>query len=171
MCSGARIARAIERGHMDCPASSSPLWPAIVGSSVSIVGLLLALLYDRGRRYNYLADRWNALMTLHLDEPEFFQPETTARYKDFSVGKRVKYHQHARMHWAAVEDIISNDYLMSSFAKLYHDTIAECLRLHHAWLNDHAASLFNNRKFRKKMNQRFGDQLARLNLVLPVRLK
>jgi hypothetical protein len=56
---------------------------AIIGVLLTLVSVLLAYLVDRGRRYNYLADRWNELMHIDIEEWEFFDPHKTSDYKSF----------------------------------------------------------------------------------------
>lgn len=51
--------------------------------------------YDRGRRHNYLAERWYILMNTNIDCPEFFDPNKTKEYKNFTDSIKTKYHQHA----------------------------------------------------------------------------
>jgi len=61
---------------------------------VITIGLgLLAYIYNRTSRYNYLATRWNELMNMNTDEPDFFNPEKTKEYKVFDEKKKLKYSQ------------------------------------------------------------------------------
>lgn len=150
----------------------------IVGIVVALVGLILAYSYDRGRRYNYLADRWNDLMSVNLDEPDFFDSAATVGYQNFERGKRTKYSQHARIYWGVVEDIVRNEYfferrlpwprveILESFVDAYSDTIRDCIRLHHAWLKDNKDRLFTYGKFRSELRKRFGDDLQKVGLEL-----
>lgn len=150
----------------------------IVGLLTIIVGLFtaaLAYLYDRGRRYNYLADRWNDLMNINNDEPDFFDPEKTNAYMEFEQPKKTKYIQYSRMYWGLVEDAIRNDYLLERYLKrikiepfvdAYSDTIRECIRLHHAWLEDNLDSLFTYKKFRQELSQKFASELATIGVDL-----
>jgi hypothetical protein len=151
------------------PSSSITLTP-VLAAAVPFIGLILAYVYDRGRRYNYLADRWNALMIINIDEPDFFDDTKTVDYQTFDTPKRVKYGQHARVYWAAVEDIIRNDYpfelLRTTFVDIYADTIKDCIRLHHSWLRDNIGRLFTNPKFRRQLNKKFAQDLAAVHLNL-----
>jgi len=141
---------------------------------VTLFGLILAYLYDRGRRYNYLADRWNTLMNMNINEWEFFDEEKTLNYKSLDLPKLIKYNQHARMYWGAVEDIVRNDYpferllRLETFVDAYSDTIRDCIRLHHPWLNDNIETLFTYRKFRRHLTRKFPQELAAVRLNLDV---
>ena len=136
------------------------------------IGLgFLAYIYNRASRYNYLATRWNELMNINIDEPDFFNPEKTREYAAFSEEKKLKYSQHARMYWGFVEDIIRKDYLferwwIESFVTAYRDTIADCIRLHHVWMSDNLNSLFNYYKFRKILRDRFQRELMQVSLKI-----
>lgn len=106
---------------------------------IAIVVGVLTYVYDRGRRYDYLADRWNTLMNMNSNVPEFFDREKTKEFKSWFIGKTyTKYHQHARMWWGFVEDVIRNDYFWEpdpiSYIKAYEDTINDFIKFHHAWL-------------------------------------
>jgi hypothetical protein len=152
--------------------SSSPtdsaFWLALVTVVFTLANFWSAYFYDRGRRFNYLADRWHALMKMNLEETNFFSPEQTQRYRQFDADKAIKYSQHARIHWGLVEDAIRNDYFFevyllkwtkSSFVDCYSDTIQNIIRLHHVWLRDHAGLLFTYKKFRKVLSRRFSRDL------------
>lgn len=131
---------------------------------IAIVLGYVAWSYDRGRRYNYLADRWNALMNMNADMPEFFDPEKTKEYKTwYKENTNTKYHQYARMCWGFVEDVIRNDYSWErlwaeSYIKAYEDTIQDFISLHHAWLRDNT-KFFNYPKFSEVLKKRFGEQI------------
>jgi hypothetical protein len=96
----------------------------------------------------------------------------TINYKSFEHAKLIKYHQHARMHWGAVEDIVRNDYpfercmLRETFLDAYADTIKDCIAIHHCWLNDNLDTLFTYRKFHKYLVRKFPHELAAVNLKL-----
>lgn len=139
----------------------------------AIIGFL-TYVYDRGNRYNYLAKRWNDLMNLNVDEPEFFDSQKTPEYNKFG-NKKAKYEQHARMYWGFVEDVIRNDYFFEillrilgvrSFIGSYHDTIRDCIDLHHSWLKDNKDKLFVYHKFRNVLERKFAEELRRVGLRL-----
>lgn len=121
---------------------------------IAIILGYLAWSYDRGRRYNYLAERWYILMNTNTDCPEFFDPNKTKEYKNFSDLKKTKYNQHARMYWAFVEDIYRNDYAFEkwpfrlSFANLYIKSITDITELHYVWLKNNYTKLYDDPKIR-----------------------
>ena len=105
------------------------------------------------------------------DEPDFFNPEKTKDYKAFGEKKKFKYSQHARMYWGFVEDVVRKDYFfevwrIEKFVNAYHDTIVDCLSLHHIWLGDNKDKLFNYSKFRKVLRKRFKKELKQVSLEL-----
>lgn len=144
-------------------------WVLII---ITIVLVLLGYTYDRSSRYSYLASRWNDLGNMNVDEPDFFNPEKTVEYQNtFDEKKKTKYCQHARMHWGFVEDAIRKDYLferwwIESFVEAYRDTIADCIKLHHAWLRDNKDRLFTYNKFRHVLRTKFGEELKQASLEL-----
>ena len=111
-------------------------------------------------------------MNMNVDEPDFFNPEKTKEYQNtFDEKKKSKYFQHARMHWGFVEDVIRKDYpferrWIESFMNAYHDTIADCIRLHHVWLRDNKDRLFTYSKFRHVLRTKFGDELKQVSLEI-----
>lgn len=118
--------------------------------------------YDRGRRYNYLADRWNVLMNMNIELSNFFDPEKTKEYETWDADDKTKYQQHARMYWGFVEDVIRNDYwwekwLKKSYMEAYVDTIENIIYLHHAWLDDNK-KLFSYPNFSEKLEKKFGEK-------------
>ena len=60
----------------------------IITIIITIVLIVLGWIYDRGRRYNYLADRWYNLMSINDDIPEFFDPDMTKKYDKLFVKDR-----------------------------------------------------------------------------------
>lgn len=113
----------------------------IITIIITIVLIVLGWIYDRGRRYNYLADRWYNLMSINDDIPEFFNPNMTKKFdKSFKGNRNSKYNQHARMYWAFVEDVKGNDHRFDkmlrygSFEKLYEKSINDIVKLHYTWL-------------------------------------
>ena len=144
----------------------------LTSALVALVGIVLAYFYDRGRRYNYLADRWNALMMMNTDEPDFFEANKTIGYKRFARAKKNKYCQHARVYWGAVEDIVRNDYHFEQwlgierFVDAYSDTIIDCIDVHHTWLRENKETLFNYRKFRQELPRKFQHKLSAVSLDL-----
>ncbi len=139
--------------------------PFISGFIVPIVLGVVGYLYDRGTRYNYLADRWNDLMNINVDKPDFFNPERTKNYDScFDKDKKTIYNQHARMHWGFVEDVIRNDHWydlpgLERYVDAYRDTIKECIQLHHVWLKNNNENLFTYPKFRKVLKKKFWCEL------------
>lgn len=132
---------------------------------ITIVLGLLSWMYDRGRRYNYLADRWYNLMSINDDMPEFFNPDMTKKYdKLFVMDRNSKYNQHARMYWAFVEDVVGNDRCFDkllnyeSFVELYEDSINDIVKLHHTWLENNKEKLFNDLPC-EILNKKFGMNL------------
>ena len=144
----------------------------LISAFIAFVGIVLTYFYDRGRRYNYLADRWNALMIMNIDEADFFDARKTTGYIRFSRSKKNKYSQHARVYWGAVEDIVRNDYHferwfgMEPFVDAYSDTINDCIDVHHAWLQENKETLFNYRKFRRELPRKFQQKLTAVGLEL-----
>lgn len=123
---------------------------------ITIVLGLVGWIYDRGRRYNYLADRWYNLMSINDDIPEFFDPNMTKKYdKLFVKDRNSKYNQHARMYWAFVEDVTGNDRCFDkllrygSFEKLYENSINDIVKLHYTWLFVPKNSVMFSKKFIK----------------------
>ncbi|HXC28474.1 MAG TPA: hypothetical protein VNV38_11015 [Stellaceae bacterium] len=147
----------------------------LLGTIIAFFALVLTYVYDRGRRYNYLADRWNAVMALNIDVPDFFDAASTTEYGKFDPTSAVKYRQHARRYWGFVEDVIRNNYWferylecigIATFLSAYDDTIRECVLLHHRWLDDNQRLLFTYAKFRQVLTNRFAEDLDRAGLVL-----
>lgn len=112
-------------------------------------------------------------MDLNNSEENFFDVEKTRSYKDLGSA----YHQHARMHWGFVEDVIRNDYSFekkirtflkilgfNSFVHAYEDTIKDTIKIHHAWMKDHQDSLFTYEKFRIEMKSNFSHELKKYGL-------
>lgn len=129
---------------------------------IAIIVGYIAWSYNRGRRYNYLADRWNVLMNINIGVPEFFDPEKTKEYETWVVKHtKTKYCQHARMCWGFVEDVIRNDYFWEfraeSYIDAYIDTIEDIIRLHHTWLWDNR-KLFSYPKFSEALERNFGEK-------------
>lgn len=132
---------------------------------ITLVLGLLSWIYDRGRRYNYLAERWYNLMSTNDDVPEFFDPNVTKEYDKLFEGElNSKYNQHARMHWAFVDDVIGNDYFFEkwlmplmpmNFVKLYKDSIKDISKLHYTWLENNKEGFFNGPKFHKILIKEF----------------
>lgn len=141
---------------------------------VSIALLALGYIYNRSSRYNYLATRWNDLMNLNADEPNFFSPRETARYQSAFSDEKIKttYSQYARMYWGFVEDVIRQDcgvdrwLRRESFVAAYRDTIRECINLHHAWMKDNKDRLFTYAKFHSVLKEEFDQELRQVNLEL-----
>lgn len=131
---------------------------------LAIIGGYLTWIYDRATRYNYLAERWYNLIELNADMSEFFDSEKTKEYKSWSNEKtKTKYNQYARACWGFVEDIIRNDYpWKKSFTEDYKDTIKYHIDHHHVWLLDNK-DLFSYTKFSKVLEEKFGDQISKLN--------
>ena len=144
----------------------------LVPIAVAVVLGLLTYIYNRATRYNYLADRWNNLMNLNVDEPDFFDHRKTADYHTFAGKKRAKYCQHARMYWGFVEDAIRKDYSfermlgVERFVVAYRDTIRDCISLHHVWLEDNKDRLFTYQKFRRVLKNKFAEELKQVTLGL-----
>jgi len=134
---------------------------------------ILTLIFDRDSRYRYLAGRWNDLMNLNTNEPDFFNPEKTEKYNTWEDDeKKVKYNQFARMYWGFVEDVIRKDNFIDrllrceSYVVAYQDTIKDCIKLHHAWLRNNRKNLFTYSKFRKVLSEKFKAELKGLSLEL-----
>ena len=132
---------------------------------VIILGYM-AWSYDKGRRYNYLADRWNTLMNMNADMPDFFDAEKTKEYKTWNNKDNIiKYCQYARMCWGFVEDVIRTDYSWGiprsyCYVTAYEDTILDFISLHHAWLRDNP-KFFNYPKFSAVLKkERFREQIC-----------
>jgi thiol-disulfide isomerase/thioredoxin len=141
--------------------------------TLTVVLGFLTYVYDRGNRYNYLANRWNALMSINVDEDDFFDPQMTAKYKQFK--SKAKYEQHARMYWGFVEDVIRNDYFFErlfwilgvrSFSEAYADTIRDCINHHYIWLDENKDKLFVYHKFRIVLEKRFEVELREVGVKL-----
>jgi hypothetical protein len=158
-------------------ASASSFGPAftLLGTIVALFASLLTYVYDRGRRYNYLADRWNTIMALNIDVPDFFDPQKTRAYTEFELAQIVRYRQHARRYWGFVEDVIRNNYWfepylekagIDTFLTSYDDTIRECIIMHSRWLTDNKQLLFTYAKFRQILTAQFSDELKQVGLVL-----
>jgi len=134
---------------------------------IAIILGYLAWSYDRGRRYNYLADRWNTLMNMNQDMPDFFDSKKTKEYKTFdNVETCTKYHQYARMCWGFVEDVIRNDYSWErlgceKYIEAYEDTIRNFISCHHAWLRDNTHYFETYSKFSKILIKKFGNQIRK----------
>jgi len=139
---------------------------------IAIILGYVAWSYDRGRRYNYLADRWNVIMNMNQDMPEFFDSEKTKKYETFVDEKKdIKYHQYARMCWGFVEDVIRNDYSWERlcgerYIDAYDETIQDFIIHHHAWLRDNTHYFETYPKFRNALEKKFGKQISKEDSTL-----
>lgn len=141
---------------------------------VTIILGLMTYFYDRGSRYRYLAERWNELMNMNVDVPDFFDSKKTAYYKTWGEVQKAKYNQYARMYWGFIEDVIRKDNPFDrllgligfeSYVEAYTITIRDCISLHHAWLRDNKER-FTYLKFRKVLSEKFWEELKQVSLEL-----
>ena len=108
---------------------------------VAIVGAIVVASYwnrvkDKLEKYQYLDESYNGILKTYFDNPQFGQPELTAKYAEaFKDTEFWKYHYFSMRVHTFLESIfdLSKGEISDDWVHIYRHHAS----LHSAWLRDH----------------------------------